>query len=73
LPQADFTVKVNRRRTRKVNDEIEKARSATSKAFWRSVNQIRFDLPKLAEHLEKSCVVGMVCNYTPEQKFDWIL
>ena len=59
--------------TRKVNDEIEKARSATSKAFWRSVNQIRNELPKLAEHLEKSCVVGMVCNYTPEQKFDWVL
>jgi len=59
--------------TRKVNDEIEKARSATSKAFWRSVNQIRCDLPELADHLEKSCVVGMVCNYTPEQKFDWVL
>jgi len=59
--------------SRKVNDDFEKARSATSKAFWRSVNQIRGDLPRLAAHLEKSCVVGMVCNYSPERKIDWVL
>jgi len=59
--------------TRKVNDDFEKARSATSKAFWRSVNQIRGDLPLLATHLEKSCVVGMVCNYAPERSINWIL
>ena len=58
---------------RKANDDFEKARSATSKAFWRSVNQIRGDLPRLAAHLEKSCVVGMVCNYTPERNLDWVL
>jgi hypothetical protein len=56
-----------------MNDDFEKARSATSKAFWRSVNQIRGDLPQLAVHLEKSCVVGMVCNYTPERTINWVL
>lgn len=59
--------------TRKVSDDFEKARSATSKAFWRIVNQIRNDLPQFATRLEKSCTVGMICNYTPEVKIDWIL
>lgn len=59
--------------TRKMNDDFEKARSATSKAFWRSVNLLRDDAPQLATHLETSCVVGMVCNYTPRLAVDWIL
>ena len=59
--------------TRKVSDSFEKARSATSKAFWRSVNLIRDDLPQFATHLEKSCTVGVVCNYYPEQTTDWLL
>ena len=59
--------------TRKVSDDFEKARSSTSKAFWRSANLIRNDLPQFAVHLEKSCVVGVVCNYAPEQKIEWEL
>ena len=59
--------------TRKVSDDFEKARSSTSKAFRRSVALIRDDLPQFATHLEKSCVVGVVCNYAPEQKIEWVL
>jgi hypothetical protein len=59
--------------TRKINDDFEKARSATSKAFWRSVNLIRDDAPQLATHLENSCVVGMVCNYSPDRAIHWNL
>ena len=59
--------------TRKVSDSFEKARSATSKAFWRSVNLIRDESPQFATHLEKSCTVGVVCNYNPEQVVDWTL
>lgn len=58
---------------RKMNDDFEKSRSATSKAFWRTINLIRNELPQLADYLEKSCVVGVVCNYNPEHRIDWIL
>lgn len=68
-----YGVKTLNGETRKVSDSFEKARSATSKAFWRSVNLIRAKLPQFATHLEKSCVVGVVCNYSPEQKIDWLL
>ena len=58
---------------RRVSDELEKARSATSKAFWRSINLIRDDMPQLVVHIEKSFVVGVVCNYAPEKKISWLL
>jgi hypothetical protein len=66
-------VKAKGGETRKMSDDFEKARSATSKAFWRAVNLIRNELPQLATHLEKCCVVGMVCNYDPEHKINWVL
>ena len=67
-----YRVKTRGGEIRKTNDDFEKSRSATSKAFWRTINLIRNELPQLAEHLEKSCVVGVVCNYNPEHRIDWI-
>jgi hypothetical protein len=59
--------------TRQMSNDFEKARSATSKAFWRTLDLIRDELPQFATHLEKSCIVGVICNYNPEHKFNWVL
>ena len=54
-------------------NDYEKARVAVSKSFTKAMDILKEHLPALHLHLEKSLVLGTVCNYVPEVILEWNL
>jgi 7-cyano-7-deazaguanine synthase in queuosine biosynthesis len=58
-------------RTRKFDDEYEKARKSITKCIIDSRRKIQKDHLALGQHLENSINTGSFCSYTPEKPTPW--
>lgn len=60
-------------RTRKVSDNIEKARTAVTWRIRSAIRKISELHPQLGKHLELSIKTGLFCSYSPEMDMKWEL
>jgi len=58
-------------RTRKLGDQVERARKAVSSRIRQSIAVIRAAHPGLGEHLEHSIETGTLCSYAPAGDISW--
>lgn len=58
---------------RKVNDQVDKARSAVTWRIRSAIKKIKESHESLGNHLSKSIKTGTFCSYNPERKMDWNL
>lgn len=59
-------------RSRRVPDELERARQAVSAAIRRTMKVLRAAHPALWRHLYRHLRVGLFCEYRPEPALLWI-
>ena len=60
-------------RRRKLNSEVERARSAVTWRIRSAIKKIEAVNPSLARHLDHSITTGTFCAYQPEKAVSWQL
>jgi hypothetical protein len=58
-------------KTRKVSDQIDKARSAVTWRIRAAIKKINAVNEPLGNHLSNSIKTGIFCSYKPEKEIDW--
>ena len=58
-------------RSRKLNDSLDKTRSAVTWRIREAIKKIEKSHPGLGRHLHSSIKTGLICNYSPEKEMDW--
>ncbi len=61
------------KRTRRVADSVERARSAVTHRIRSAVRQLTTVHPPLGRHLSRAISTGLYCSYRPEQPTTWII
>jgi hypothetical protein len=62
-----------RGRKRKVNDKVDKARSAVTWRIRKAIDKVtKLDI-SLGKHLSASIRTGVFCTYSPEKPVRWII
>jgi hypothetical protein len=59
-------------RVRKLNDSVEKARSAITWRIRNAIHRLEKVDPILGKHLSKSIQTGIFCKYSPERATTWV-
>jgi hypothetical protein len=59
--------------TRKINDPVDKARSAITWRIRNAIQKIEKENPDLARHLSLSIKTGIFCSYSPEKPTRWAI
>lgn len=60
-------------KTRKVNDPIDKMRSAVTWRIRNAIQKIEKSHPALGKHFTHSIKTGLFCSYRPEKPVKWLL
>lgn len=60
-------------KARKVQDPIDKARSAITWRIRNAIQKIEKENPELGKHLSLSIKTGIFCSYNPEKPIQWII
>ena len=60
-------------RSRKLQAEVDKARSAVTWRIRSAIKKINDVHPTLADHLTNSIKTGTFCSYAPTQAIEWEL
>ena len=60
-------------KTRKVNDPMDKMRSAVTWRIRNAIQKIEKSHPALGKHLAYSIKTGLFCSYCPEKPVKWVL
>ena len=58
-------------RSRKLGDEVERVRSATTWRIRSAIRRVSTAHPELGQHLDNSIRTGVVCTYRPERPTVW--
>ena len=61
------------KRVRKVNDPLEKARSAVTWRIRTAIQKINKENTSLGKHLSQAVKTGLFCSYNPERPVRWLL
>ena len=61
------------RKARKLNDPIDKARSAVTWRIRNAIQKIHGAHPALGKHLSVSIKTGLFCSYSPEKALKWVV
>jgi hypothetical protein len=60
-------------RSRKLNPDVERARSAVTWRIRSAIRKIETINPSLARHLDHAITTGTFCAYQPETAVSWRL
>lgn len=60
-------------KTRKVNDTMDKMRSAVTWRIRNAIQKIEKSHPALGRHFANSIKTGLFCSYSPEKPVKWVL
>lgn len=60
-------------KTRKINDPMDKIRSAVTWRIRNAIQKIEKSHPALGKHFTRSIKTGLFCSYSPEKPVKWIL
>jgi hypothetical protein len=58
-------------RTRRVPDEVERARKAVRRRMAAALSRIEAQHPALGRHLRNSVHTGVYCSYAPDREVRW--
>lgn len=58
-------------RSRRLGDDVERARKAVTMRLRASIRRIRAEHPELGRHLERAIRTGARCSYDPERETTW--